>query len=72
MESKTFHVPAIGCDGCVRTITSEVSQIEGVADVQGDVQTRMVTVRWEAPATWDQISQRLWAIEYAPDLVVGP
>ncbi|MBZ0282190.1 MAG: cation transporter, partial [Anaerolineae bacterium] len=30
MESKTFQVPNIGCDGCVRTIKTEVSQISGV------------------------------------------
>ncbi|MBL8120989.1 MAG: heavy-metal-associated domain-containing protein, partial [Anaerolineae bacterium] len=30
MERKTFQVPNIGCNGCVNTIKSEVSQINGV------------------------------------------
>ena len=27
MESKTFKVPNIGCDGCVRTVENEVGEL---------------------------------------------
>jgi copper chaperone len=67
MESKTFQVPAIGCDGCVRTIKSEVRQIPGVKRVDGDTATRTVTVEWDAPASWEQIHAKLVEIEYAPE-----
>ena len=66
MESKTFQVPAIGCDGCVRTIKNEVSQITGVKAVDGVVASKTVTVQWDAPAIWEQIKATLTEIEYAP------
>ena len=40
MESKTFQVPNIGCDGCVRTIKNEVSLISGVKLVNAEVSTK--------------------------------
>ncbi len=66
METKTFQVPNIGCDNCVRTISNEVTAIKGVKQVQGDVDTKTVTVAWERPATWDEISSKLAEIDYAP------
>ncbi|MBZ0293129.1 MAG: heavy-metal-associated domain-containing protein [Anaerolineae bacterium] len=66
MQSKTFTVPNIGCDGCVRTIKNELSELEGVQTVDGAVDTKVVTVEWAAPATWDQIVEALKEIEYAP------
>lgn len=66
MDKKTFQVPAIGCDGCVRTIKNEVSQLQGVTLVEADVNSKTVTVQWDAPATWDNIKDKLVEIEYAP------
>jgi copper chaperone CopZ len=39
-EKKTFVVPGIGCDGCVRTIKTEVSQLPGVNSVEADENTK--------------------------------
>ncbi|MEZ4670637.1 MAG: heavy metal-associated domain-containing protein [Anaerolineae bacterium] len=66
MEHKVFQVPNIGCDGCVRTIKNEVGQIAGVKTVNGVVDTKTVTVDWDAPATWEQIESTLKEIDYAP------
>jgi copper chaperone CopZ len=66
MEKKTFQVPNIGCDGCVRTIRNEVSAISGVRAVEADRETKQVTVAWESPATWKQIEDHLIDIDYAP------
>ncbi|MBL8156689.1 MAG: heavy-metal-associated domain-containing protein [Anaerolineae bacterium] len=66
MERKSFQVPNIGCDGCVRTIKTEVSQISGVKMVEGVVTSKTVTVEWDQPATWQQIEQTLKEIDYAP------
>jgi copper chaperone CopZ len=66
MEKKTFLVPNIGCDGCVRTITNEVGQLAGVKRVEGNVATKMVTVEWDPPATWQQIVHTLEEVDYAP------
>jgi copper chaperone CopZ len=66
MERKTFEVPNIGCDNCVRTIQTEVSQLSGVKAVDGVVETKMVTVEWDTPATWQKIADLLQEIDYAP------
>jgi len=66
MESKTFQVPAVGCNGCVNTIKSELSELDGVKNVDGVVDTKMITVEYEAPATWDNIVSTLTEIEYPP------
>lgn len=66
MEKKTFQVPNIGCDGCVRTIKNEVEQVVGVKRVDGVVETKTVMVEWDAPATWQQIVEKLTEVDYAP------
>ncbi len=71
MERKTFEVPNIGCDGCVRTIKNEVSQINGVKQVDGVVNTKTVTVEWDTPATWDQIESTLKEIDYPPASLIS-
>ena len=67
METKTFKVSNIGCDGCVNTIKNEISTIPGVARVNGSKDSKLVTVEWNTPATWEQIEGKLKEIEYAPD-----
>lgn len=71
-EQKTFRVPNIGCDGCIRTIVSELSEQPGIHRVEGDVNTKMVTVAWDLPATWEYISQTLTEIDYPPEKVMMP
>jgi len=66
VEKKTFQVPNIGCDGCVRTIKNELSELAGVQRVEGDVATKTVSVEWDNPASWPQIVAALKEIDYAP------
>lgn len=66
MASKTFEVPNIHCGHCVMTIQNEVRELAGVSRVEADQQTRMVTVEWGAPATWEQIEALLVEINYPP------
>lgn len=68
-EIKTFRVPNIGCDGCVRTIQNEVATISGVTKVVADLDTKTVVVEWEPPADWQQIENKLVEIDYAPEPV---
>lgn len=44
MTTTTYHVSGISCDHCVRAITSEVSEIPGVAQVRVDIPTKTVTI----------------------------
>ena len=63
-EIKTFHVPNIGCDGCVRTIQNEVADLAGVTNVVADLETKTVVVEWHTPATRSQVESRLAEIDY--------
>ena len=67
METKTFKVPNIGCNGCVNTIKGELSDMDGVQSVDAAVDTKMVTVNYDAPANWDSIVTVLEDIDYAPE-----
>lgn len=66
MTSKTFQVPNIGCDGCVRTVESELKQIAGVHNAHAEEVSKMVTVEWDDPASWEQIVSALTEIDYPP------
>lgn len=72
MQSKSFVVPNIGCDGCVKTIVNELSQKPGVASVKGNKESKVVVVEWDAPATWDGIVETLKEIDYAPEQSLMP
>ncbi|MEJ5200541.1 MAG: heavy-metal-associated domain-containing protein [Anaerolineae bacterium] len=54
------------CGHCVMTIKNEVSELTGVRRVDADKDTRMVTVEWDDPATWEQIKALLVEINYPP------
>jgi copper chaperone CopZ len=63
-EIKTFHVPNIGCAGCVRTIQNEIAELNGVRNVIADLETKTVVVEWDDPATRSQVEARLAEIDY--------
>jgi copper chaperone CopZ len=67
MEQKTFKVPNVGCDGCVNTIKGELNAVSGVKSVKGEVASKMITVEYDAPATWEDIVNTLKEIDYAPE-----
>lgn len=64
MESKTFTVPNISCGHCVHTVEMELGELAGVRTVKAEEDTKVVTVSWGAPATWEQIQQTLVEINY--------
>ena len=67
MQSKTFKVPNISCGHCVHTIQNEVGELEGVSRVEASEQTKMVTIEWAAPQTWESINALLEEINYPPE-----
>jgi len=67
MNSKEFRVPSISCKHCVMTIKRELSEVPGVINVEGDVDSKKLTVKWAEPATWESISSLLMEINYAPE-----
>jgi copper chaperone len=67
MSSKTFKVPNISCGHCVMTVEREVGELQGVQSVKADEASKMVTVEWGDPATWDGIQALLQEINYPPE-----
>lgn len=67
MEARTVRIPAIRCSHCVRTIGRELEEITKVESVEAQESSKKVTVRWNAPATWDRIREVLEEIGYPPE-----
>ncbi len=44
MSTRTFSVPDISCDHCVKAITGEVGPVDGVESVEVDIAAKTVTV----------------------------
>ena len=64
MQTKTLQVLNISCNHCVMTIKNELSELAGVNSVTGDADQKQVTVEYDAPATLDQILEKLEEINY--------
>lgn len=64
MEKTKLKVPNISCGHCVMSIKRELGELEGVKQVDGDPQSKEVTVEYEAPATLDKIKSTLKEINY--------
>jgi copper chaperone len=45
MAEITYSVPGMSCDHCRRAVTGELHEVPGVASVDVDVKTKLVTVR---------------------------
>jgi copper chaperone CopZ len=66
IQSKTFKVMDICCHNCARLVKYQLGQLNGVNGVEVDVRTKVVTVKWGTPATWQQIGARLEESGYPP------
>jgi copper chaperone len=66
MESKTFKVPNMTCNGCVSTVKGELEQLAGVVNVDVNKPAQLVTVEFNNPASWAVIEKALTAIDYPP------
>ena len=64
MESRTFSIPNISCGHCVMSIKKELGEIEGVSKIEGDPETKKITVEWDAPATLERLKSTLKEINY--------
>ena len=64
MKTVTYSVPNISCKHCTHTITMELSDVEGVSKVDADVQTQLVKVDFEPPATEQELKNTLATINY--------
>ena len=63
-SKKTFSIPNISCGHCVNAIKSEIGELAGVTQVEGDPASKRVEIEWDSPATEDQILDTLKEINY--------
>jgi copper ion binding protein len=64
MEKKSFSIPNISCGHCVNAIKTELTELEGVSKVIGDIEGKSVEVEWDSPASEDSIKNKLAEINY--------
>ncbi len=64
MEKQTFSIPNISCGHCVMSIKNELIELKGVKTVEGDPESKNITVEWEDPATVETIKDKLAEIDY--------
>lgn len=64
MEKETFTVPNISCGHCVMSIKNELSEMEGISTVDGNPETKSITVEWDSPANLEKIKATLKEINY--------
>jgi copper chaperone CopZ len=64
MNTRTFSVPNISCDHCVRTIHRELVALPGVHEVEGNVARKEITVNYGPEETLDRIKETMSEIGY--------
>jgi len=64
MNTIKFNVPAMHCNHCTHTVSMELSDLEGVSKVDADLNTKVVTVEYDAPATEQVMRETLAEINY--------
>jgi copper chaperone len=60
----TYSIPNISCNHCVHTITMELNDMEGISNVNADMEGKQATITFEPPATEEAIKQLLSEINY--------
>ncbi|MDO8313013.1 MAG: cation transporter [Sideroxyarcus sp.] len=64
MNTVVYNIPKIHCDHCLHTIESELGELQGVEAVKASLGDKKVMVRFDAPASEDQIKATLIEIDY--------
>jgi len=64
MEKQTFIIPNISCGHCVMSIKGELNEIDGVKSVEGDPDSKSITVEWESSTSANAIKEKLREINY--------
>ncbi len=64
MAKEVFTIPNISCGHCVMTIKNELGELDGVQSVEGDQESKTITVEWSEPASPEKIRSTLQEINY--------
>lgn len=60
MTKRIYNVPEVHCDHCVAAINRELREIDGVHEIQVDLDAKTVTVEVEANVPDEQILEGLY------------
>ncbi len=64
---RTFSVPRIHCNGCVRTVTDTLKSVAGVTAAEADAMKKTVDIVFDpAQVTEDRLRQALANVGYPP------
>ena len=64
METQTFKILNISCGHCTSAIESELKGLEGITDIESDINAKTVTVSWQSPMNREKIIGTLVEINY--------
>jgi copper chaperone CopZ len=64
MTTVSYKIPNINCNHCVHTIKSELEEVKGVEEVDGNVEQKTIQVVFDAPASEEEIQKLLKEINY--------
>lgn len=64
MNTQSLTIPNISCGHCVAAVKEELSELEGVASIEGDPENKTITVQWDQPTTLADIKAKLMEINY--------
>ncbi|GAB3706427.1 heavy-metal-associated domain-containing protein [Mariniluteicoccus flavus] len=68
MTTTDYTIQGMTCEHCAKAITSEVSDIDGVNDVDVRLEGGRMTVTSDGPVSLDKITE---AVEEAGDYIVA-
>ncbi|GMV33917.1 MAG: copper chaperone [Chloroflexi bacterium CFX1] len=71
MTTVTYTVPAISCGHCTHTIETEVGELQGVQSVKAEVDSKKVTITFDAPADEAKIKALLAEINYPAEGLIA-
>jgi copper chaperone CopZ len=64
MQQERFQIPNISCGHCTAAVERELKELPGIVSVSADVDTKSAEVKWDSPATREQIIATLKEINY--------
>ncbi len=64
MNTVVYAVPGIHCEHCLHTIETEIGELPGVESVKANLGDKKVMVRFDQPATEEQLKSTLAEIDY--------
>jgi len=64
---KTIKVQNLKCQGCVRTIVTELNDVPGLKSVEVEIETSMVSFDYSSPDDMPIVELKLLGLGYPPE-----